>query len=149
VTLKLAVSRDGRIAPAGGFARTGKGRWLTGPKARRAGHRLRALSDAVIVRAHTARADDPLLTARGVGATGPPARVVCDSRLSVPLTLRLFREGPGTVVACGIRAPAAREKALARRGVIVCRVTATRDGVSPKGVLMRLLHAGCHDVLLE
>src|SRR5262245_16963435 len=149
VTLKLAVSSDGRIAPAGGFARTGRGRWLTGPLARRAAHRLRALSDAVVVGAGTARADDPRLTARGVGAKRQPLRVVCDSRLTLPLTLQLFRDGKGTVVACAIQAPRARERALARRGVTVWRVTGTRRGVSPKGVLMRLLHAGCHDVLIE
>jgi len=149
VTLKLAVSRDGRIAPAGGFARAGRGRWLTGPEARRAGHRLRALSDAVVVGAGTARADNPRLTARGVGAKRQPLRVVCDSRLALPLTLRLFREGRGTVVACGTKAPAARERALARQGVTVWRMTATRRGISPKGVLMRLRRAGCHDVLIE
>jgi len=149
VTLKLAVSLDGRIAPPGGFARRGADRWLTGRVARRAGHRLRALADAVVVGAGTARADDPRLTARGVGARRQPLRVVCDTRLALPLTLRLFRDGRGTVVACGTKAPAVRERALARRGVAVWRVTATRRGVSPRGVLMRLRHAGCHDVLLE
>src|SRR5262245_24654478 len=78
VTLKLATSLDGRIAPAGGFARRGTARWLTGASARRAGHRLRALSDAVVVGAGTARADDPRLTARSVGVARQPLRVVCD-----------------------------------------------------------------------
>jgi diaminohydroxyphosphoribosylaminopyrimidine deaminase/5-amino-6-(5-phosphoribosylamino)uracil reductase len=149
VTLKLAVSLDGRIAPAGGFARHGAGRWLTGPSARRAGHRLRALADVVVVGSGTARADDPRLTARAVGVTRQPLRVVCDTLLRLPGTLRLLRRGRGTVVACGSRAPVARQRALERRGVTVWRLPSTGRGVSPRALLKRLAREGCHDVLLE
>ena len=150
VTLKLAVSLDGRIAPAGGFARNGAGRWLTGPLARRAGHRLRAHADAVVVGAGTARADDPRLTARAVGAARQPLRVVCDTRLRLPHTLQLLRRGRGTVIACcGRKAPMTRQRALERLGVTVWRLPATARGVSPRRLLRRLARAGCHDVLLE
>ena len=147
VTLKLAVSLDGRIAPAGGFARRGDGRWLTGPPARRAAHRLRALADAVVIGAGTARADDPRLTARGVSAPRQPLRVVCDTRLTLPPRLRLLR--PGTVVACARPAPARRARALEARGVRVWRLPASTAGVSPRALLRRLAREGCHDVLLE
>ncbi len=149
VTLKLATSLDGRIAPAGGFARHGAGRWLTGAGARHAAHRLRALSDAVVIGAGTARADDPRLTARGVGAERQPLRVVCDTRLTLPRRLHLLRGGRGTVVACGRSAPARRRRALEARGVEVWSLPATRAGVSPRALLRRLARAGCHDVLVE
>ncbi|HEY5024393.1 MAG TPA: bifunctional diaminohydroxyphosphoribosylaminopyrimidine deaminase/5-amino-6-(5-phosphoribosylamino)uracil reductase RibD [Acidimicrobiales bacterium] len=72
VVLKLAATMDGRIAAPDGTAR-----WLTGDAARADAHRLRALSDAVLVGAGTVRADDPELTVR-VGPPPPhqPLRVV-------------------------------------------------------------------------
>lgn len=150
VTLKLAVSLDGRIAPAGGYPRRGPGRWLTGAAARHAAHGLRARSDAVVIGTGTARADDPRLTARAVGAPRQPLRVVCDTRLRLSPTLRLLRHAHGTVVACcGKKAPLTRQRALESNGVTVWRLPATERGVSPRSLLRRLRREGCHDVLLE
>ena len=151
VTLKLAASLDGRIAPPGGFARAGAGRWLTGAAARRMAHRMRGLADAVVIGAGTARADDPRLTARGVGSVRQPLRVVCDSELRLPLDLRLFGAGlaAGTVVACAQDAPQSRERALAARGVTVWRLARTADGVSPAALVARLGREGRHEVMVE
>lgn len=59
VLLKLAVTLDGRIAAADGSSR-----WITGASSRADVHRLRALSDAVLVGAGTVRSDNPSLTVR-------------------------------------------------------------------------------------
>jgi diaminohydroxyphosphoribosylaminopyrimidine deaminase/5-amino-6-(5-phosphoribosylamino)uracil reductase len=59
VVLKLASTLDGRIA-----APDGTSKWITGEVARRDVHRLRSMSDAVVVGAGTIRADDPELTSR-------------------------------------------------------------------------------------
>ncbi len=84
VTLKLALSLDGRIANAAGASR-----WITGPLARRAVHGLRAVHDAVMVGIGTALADDPDLTVRDMGALRQPLRIVIDSNLRLPPSSRL------------------------------------------------------------
>jgi len=83
VTLKLAVTLDGRVAVPGE-------RWISGEESRRRVHELRAQVDAVAVGMGTARADDPQLTARGVGAERQPRRLVFGSG---PSTLEV-RSGP-------------------------------------------------------
>jgi len=87
VTLKLATTLDGRIATA-----AGESQWITGPRARQDGHRLRAAHDAIIVGSGTALADDPGLTCRLPGLEGAsPVRVVFDGRLRLSPESRIAR----------------------------------------------------------
>lgn len=122
VTLKLATSLDGRIATA-----TGESRWITGPAAREAVHRLRAGHHAVVVGVETALADDPELTVRLADYAGKqPARVVLDSRqrLSPDSKLaRTAREIPTYVVTAS-----APDPRLTDAGVRVLQVEAVGDG---------------------
>ncbi len=87
VTLKLASSLDGRIAISSGHSR-----WITGEVSRRAVHHLRAQVDGILVGAGTVLADDPLLTARDVGAKVQPVRIVLDPALKTPVGAKLVRE---------------------------------------------------------
>jgi len=68
VTYKAAITLDGRVKVPGS-------RWVTGEGSRRRVHELRAAVDAVAVGMGTVRADDPLLTARDVGARRQPRRL--------------------------------------------------------------------------
>ncbi|MFQ6553189.1 bifunctional diaminohydroxyphosphoribosylaminopyrimidine deaminase/5-amino-6-(5-phosphoribosylamino)uracil reductase RibD [Aestuariibius insulae] len=88
VTLKLAMSLDGRIATG-----SGESQWITGPEARRAVHAMRARHDAVMVGGGTARADDPSLTVRGLGVSAQPVRVVLSRRAGLPEDGVLARTG--------------------------------------------------------
>ena len=92
VTLKLALTLDGRMAAADGSSQ-----WITGAGARHRVHARRAEVDAVLVGSGTVVADDPSLTARDVGATGQPARVVVDASGRLALDAR-FLAGPGDAI---------------------------------------------------
>jgi diaminohydroxyphosphoribosylaminopyrimidine deaminase / 5-amino-6-(5-phosphoribosylamino)uracil reductase len=89
LTLKLALSLDGRIATA-----TGESRWITGPEARRLVHALRHSHDAVLVGGGTARSDDPALTVRDMGPVHQPVRIVASRRLDLPRDGTLARTIP-------------------------------------------------------
>ncbi|WP_372839365.1 bifunctional diaminohydroxyphosphoribosylaminopyrimidine deaminase/5-amino-6-(5-phosphoribosylamino)uracil reductase RibD, partial [Phaeovulum sp.] len=86
VTLKLAMTLDGRIATPSGASR-----WITGAPARRAVHLMRARHDAVMVGIGTALADDPELTVRELGITRQPIRIVVDSQLRLSADSKLAR----------------------------------------------------------
>ena len=86
VTLKLAMTLDGRIATA-----SGESQWITGPDARRRVHMQRASHDAVMVGAGTVRADDPSLTVRGLGIGDQPARIVMSASGDLPKSCNLTR----------------------------------------------------------
>ncbi len=87
VHVKLATTLDGRIA-----ASTGDSKWVTGEDARGRAHELRAEAGAVLVGAGTVRADDPLLTPRGLPEDPPPVtRIVLDPRLTLGLDSQLAR----------------------------------------------------------
>lgn len=139
ITLKSAVSLDGRVATA-----TGESKWISGEASRERVHRRRAEADAICVGIGTALADDPLLTARGVEVRRQPSRVVFDSAARLPLDSALVRsvaEAPLLVVTSPA-APAERMEALRDAGAEVFAV----DGDPPARVHAALAELGRRDV---
>ena len=143
VTLKLAASLDGRIATA-----SGESRWITGPEARATVHVLRARHDAVMVGGGTARADDPLLTVRGLGERPQPVRVVLSKDLGLPLNgklARTAREVPLWLVH-GEGATTAPWESLGARCIAV---PAGSDGLDLRAALAALAGQGLTRVFCE
>lgn len=145
VTLKLAMSLDGRIANAAGASR-----WITGPLARRAVHGLRANHDAVMVGIGTALADDPDLTVREFRVQRQPVRIVIDSQLRLPSTTRLARSARDVPVWICHSKDAPVPVQLAETGVTFIACDTGADGrVDIYDALNRLGSAGLTRVLCE
>ncbi|MFO1344880.1 MAG: bifunctional diaminohydroxyphosphoribosylaminopyrimidine deaminase/5-amino-6-(5-phosphoribosylamino)uracil reductase RibD [Rhodocyclaceae bacterium] len=94
VRLKAAASLDGRTA-----LENGSSQWITGPDARRDGHRWRARACAILTGIGTVRDDDPQLTVRDVDTARQPLRVVVDSRLEIDPSARVLQGERVLVVA--------------------------------------------------
>lgn len=150
VSLKLALSLDGRIA-----TRTGQSKWVTGPEARAKVQQLRAQHDAVAVGIGTALSDDPRLTVRDatlLGSAKAPARVVFDTRLRTPLGSRLVETARvvPTWICCGSDASEDEERALVAAGCEVLRLPMTAEGrVDVASALATLGRMGIVSVLFE
>lgn len=105
VTLKMALSIDGRTA-----AKDGSSRWLSCEESRKRVHRMRASAQAVMTGAGTIREDNPQLTSRGSEFSGEqPARIVVSATGDLGNSRKIF-ENPGRViiavpesVSCNIR----------------------------------------------
>ncbi len=98
ISLKLALSLDGRLAAADGTAR-----WISSGQARDLVHRRRSSVDAVMVGAGSVIVDDPRLTARKPPPGHQPVRVVVDARGRVLPEAQVFGEGEvvvATTAAC-------------------------------------------------
>ncbi len=146
VTYKYAATLDGRIAAADGTSQ-----WITSQAARADVHRLRAESDAVLVGAGTARADNPHLAARAFGeapqdAVSQPLRVVVDSSATaVKPGARVLDAAAPTLVAVAADADAAHLAGLCE----VVRLPRTPAGLDVPALLDALHTRGIRSVLLE
>ncbi|MFT3922488.1 MAG: bifunctional diaminohydroxyphosphoribosylaminopyrimidine deaminase/5-amino-6-(5-phosphoribosylamino)uracil reductase RibD [Myxococcales bacterium] len=145
VTLKAAVTLDGRMA-----TRSGDSRWITGKEARTHAHRLRDRSDAIMVGARTVIADDPALTVRHVRGRDP-VRVVLDSALLTPPSARLFDPSSSAPVWI-FHAPEAdfdRRRELRERGALLIEAPRAERGLDLEWVLRDLARRNVVRLLVE
>lgn len=88
VTLKSAVSLDGKTATV-----SGESRWITGEAARHDAHYYRQEHDAILVGVNTIIADNPTLTARFSAGGKNPTRVILDHHLRTPIDANVVADG--------------------------------------------------------
>jgi diaminohydroxyphosphoribosylaminopyrimidine deaminase/5-amino-6-(5-phosphoribosylamino)uracil reductase len=142
VTLKLAMSLDGRTATA-----PGDSPWISGEPSRRLVHRWRAESDAIAVGIGTVLADDPLLTARDSDLPRQPLRVVFDSQARLPLDSQLLGtlDVAPVLVVVSPRAESSRLSALRDAGaeiVVADSIEAALAELGRRDVTSLLLEGG-------
>lgn len=150
VTVKAAMTLDGKIATA-----AGESRWITGETARAYAMKLRAGADAILVGINTVLEDDPELTLRGPKPEErpkekPPRRIVLDTRARTPLEAKVAREGASnlTTIVVGKDASQKRTRALSKRTqVIVAPSQAGR--IDLKWLLKRLGREDVTSLLVE
>ncbi|MEQ8708698.1 MAG: bifunctional diaminohydroxyphosphoribosylaminopyrimidine deaminase/5-amino-6-(5-phosphoribosylamino)uracil reductase RibD [Rhodospirillales bacterium] len=136
VTLKLAMTLDGRLATS-----TGRSKWITGEMARRYGHLMRAQHDAIAVGIGTAGADTPSLTCRLPGLEHrSPLRVVFDTRLKLdPASALADTSLHQTLVLTAETRESAPARVLSERGVKIVTVETDRDGRPAVDAALRAL----------
>ncbi len=161
VTLKAALSADGKLAPPPAQRFPNQPHWLTGPAARYEVQLLRHASDAILTGIGTVLADDPALTDRsnilGPGnlpRRRPLLRVILDTHLRTPLSSQLVRSAAhDLLILCGPEASTVKMAALERDGAEVhilpqhagrLSLTATLDLLAERNLTSLLLETGAH-----
>jgi diaminohydroxyphosphoribosylaminopyrimidine deaminase/5-amino-6-(5-phosphoribosylamino)uracil reductase len=135
VRMKIAATLDGRTALA-----NGKSQWITGPEARKDGHRWRARACAILTGIGTVKADDPRLTVRDVETPRQPLRVIVDSRLEISAKARVL--SGGALIFC-----AAEPKTIS--GAEIQRISNPQEKVDLPAMLEELARRGVNELHVE
>ena len=122
VTLKVAMSVDGKIATS-----TGDSKYITSKEARTYVHQLRSDVDAVMVGLNTVLRDNPELTPRLVKGKDP-MKIVVDSKLKIPKNCHLMKDPAKLIIATTNKAPKSLIKKLQQKGINVI-VTKSKNGM--------------------
>jgi diaminohydroxyphosphoribosylaminopyrimidine deaminase/5-amino-6-(5-phosphoribosylamino)uracil reductase len=160
VTLKAAMTLDGKIAPAPSGSRRptdvavggSTGGWITGEIARRHVHQLRHEHDAIMAGVGTVIADDPLLTDRsGLSRRRPLLRVLLDSWLRLPSESRLVKTAQNDVFVFYSQADESKKQELEKQGIRVEQIPPAQADGRPDlaGVLRHLGQNEITSVLIE
>ncbi|MDP3480151.1 MAG: bifunctional diaminohydroxyphosphoribosylaminopyrimidine deaminase/5-amino-6-(5-phosphoribosylamino)uracil reductase RibD [Desulfoprunum sp.] len=149
VVMKAGMSLDGKITFQG--RKTG---WMTGPESLTTVHRLRDVTDAIMVGIGTVAIDNPSLTTRlSSGKLGKdPIRIVVDSRLSISENARVINQQSSaqTWICCGTEVDAEKVTRLEQKGVVVRQLDRCADGGVDLGQILEFLgKKGVTSLLVE
>jgi diaminohydroxyphosphoribosylaminopyrimidine deaminase / 5-amino-6-(5-phosphoribosylamino)uracil reductase len=145
VSLKIAATLDGAIAPPPGTQGERASFPVTGPASRARVQDLRHAHDALMAGIGTVLADDPLLTDRSQGPRRRPLlRIVLDSQLRLPLASRILDGVQDDLLIVTRSEDHACQQALTDRGARILRIDAQAAG----GISLRALleHLGQQDI---
>ena len=145
VTIKAAISLDGKIAAA-----SGNSTWISNKKSRERAHQMRAEADVVMIGVNTLLKDDPRLNVRLGKPIKHPVRLIVDTHLKTKTTAKIFRTKGGAVwIAAGKNAEEKKAKALTSKGALVLRIGLTKKRINLRSLMKELARHGIVNVLLE
>ena len=142
VTLKLAMTLDGKIA-----TKTGVSKWITSERSRRTVQRLRFGSDGILVGINTVLNDNPSLDVRWRSGNRI-TKVILDSRLRTPTEARLFGSKDEVIIFHGQDADQGAKTALGRQARLV-EVPPSGKGLALDRVLKKLGELRMNSLLVE
>lgn len=153
VLMKYAMTLDGKAATL-----TGASKWITGTEAHENVHRSRHEYSGIMAGIGTVLADDPLLTCRaqgggkggGGGSEKNPLRIICDSRLRIPLESQIVKTSRDidTVIATASQ-NVNKIMELERAGCRVLHIPDSRGKVNLKGLMKKLHSEKLDSIYLE
>ena len=147
VTIKMAMSLDGKIATRGGDSQ-----WISGEQSRNFVHKLRNQVDAILVGTNTILKDDPQLTCRSKKNRGwHPARIILDRRNRIPLKAKVFANSQAqqVIYVSGPELPASREKNFKSKEIEVLKVKTGKSGFDLKHLMKLLAQRNLTSILIE
>ena len=150
ITLKFATSLDGKIA-----TKDFDSKWITCEKSRRFSHHLRAVNDAILIGANTARKDDPKLDCRIAGLEKfSPKRVIISNNLNFDLNLQIFQNtNLNPTIILTTQSNQAKENQdfinLKNLGVDIIFCNEKDGKVDIKNALKKLCDIGINSILVE
>ena len=143
VTIKVAMSADGRIATS-----SGDSKYITSTEARKVVHQLRTEADAVLVGVNTVIRDNPQLTPRLVQGKDP-LKIVLDSTLKMPEKCNLMKEPSKLLVATTNKASKSKLDALRQKGVNIITLNQKNGMVDLKQLMEELGKREMTSVMIE
>lgn len=141
VTIKSAITLDGDVA-----CLDGSSKWITGYRARRMSHLLRAEHDGVLVGIGTILQDNPSLNVRDTDGASP-VKIVLDSNLSISENANVF-SGGNAIIVCSIAASEEKKKVLRQKGCDIVTVRNGPDGKLALEEMLRVLSERCISSIL-
>ncbi|MDI9357314.1 MAG: bifunctional diaminohydroxyphosphoribosylaminopyrimidine deaminase/5-amino-6-(5-phosphoribosylamino)uracil reductase RibD [Phycisphaerales bacterium] len=144
VTLKVAISLDGKIVGA-----DGNSKWLSNDEARADAHQYRHQHTAILVGVETIIKDNPSLTTRlPTGKGRNPIRLILDTHLRTPLSSQVLTDSQAsTWIIVGKGVPA--HKISSYQSTLVTVMVMDTDNIELDNLLVLLYKKGIDSILVE
>lgn len=150
VALKYAMTMDGKIATGQGLSK-----WITNDVSRQRVQQLRNKYMGIMVGIGTVLKDDPMLNCRIEGGRNP-VRIVCDSKLRIPLHCKIVESAGDIETIIATQKPESEDdiyrekvKSLIESKVKILYVSGDKNNINLRELMVQLGKMSIDGILLE